>query len=192
MYNAKKVVGDVFEQKVMQLFDLVRTDRYALGLVPDLISRDSSFFVEVKASAYDNGGVITRMQLYRFDEEIWIRRFYAFVYHSINKNMQRDYPTEIELKRALDLRSLFLFPFSIAKAHFEHSKIRITPRHDDFVQLRESLAKNIFEGNTDIWKNLGLETKNYKGARPHEKIHILTREGYLEQQIMDSFHQEFL
>ncbi|MFH0831490.1 MAG: hypothetical protein V1886_01325 [archaeon] len=51
MYQAKIVVGDFFEQKVMQLFDLVRADSHAFGEVPDLVSRDGSFFVEVKASA---------------------------------------------------------------------------------------------------------------------------------------------
>jgi hypothetical protein len=192
MYDAKHVVGDFFEQKVMGLFDLVRTDQNMLGVVPDLISRDGSFYVEVKASAYDNGGVINKTQLYRFDEEIFIRRFYAFAFHSINRHMQRGYPTENGLRSALDLRTLFLFPFSVTKAYFEKSKKRVHPKHDDFVQLRENLARKIFEGHRDTWEYLGLRQEEYKKAKPHEKIHILTRNGYLEQQILDSFHPEFL
>ncbi|MFH1365387.1 MAG: hypothetical protein ABIH28_02275 [archaeon] len=192
MYNTTQIVGDFFEQKLMNLFELIRTDSKALGIVPDLISKDDSFYVEVKASAYDNGGVINMGQLYRFDRKIDIRRFYAFAYHSINRHMQRDYPTEKELRKALNLKSLFLFPFSITKAHFERCQKRHHPRHDTFVQLKESLAQRIFEEEDKIWKHLGLEQKNYKMTKPHEKINIITREGYLEQQILNLFHPEFL
>ncbi len=174
----------------MQLFDLTRTDPHALGFVPDLVSKDNFFYVEVKASAYDNGGVINKHQLYRFDERIETRRFYAFVYHSINRNMERDYKTEEDLRNALDLRSLFLFPFSIAKAHLEKSKKTTHPKHDDFVQIRESLAQKIYDGVEDVWKHLNLETKDYKRTKPHEKIHIITKEGHLEKEILRSFHVE--
>jgi hypothetical protein len=37
---------------------------------------------------------------------------------------------------------------------------------------------------------LGLEQEDYKMAKPHEKIHIVTRQGHLEQQILDSLHPE--
>jgi hypothetical protein len=106
--------------------------------------------------------------------------------------MQRDYPTEKELKSALDLRSLFLFPFSIIKAHFENSKKRKHPNHDYFVQLRESLAQGIFGLDEEVWGHLGLKKEEYQMSRPHEKIHIVTREGYLEQQILDSFRSELI
>jgi hypothetical protein len=147
MYEPRRIVGDFFEQRVMRLFDLVLADAESSGTVPDLVSKDCSFFVEVKASAYDNGGVINRTQLHRFSEDISVRRFYAFVYHSISRHMTKEYPTPRRLKCALDLRSLYLFPFSIVKAHFEKSRKRIHPKHDDFVQLRESLAQAIFEGD---------------------------------------------
>ncbi len=192
MYNTTQIVGDFFERKVGRIFDLERTDPNALGVVPDLISKDGSFYVEVKASAYNNGGVINRGQLYRFDKGIDVRRFYAFAYHPIAGHMQRDYPTAKGLRRALDLRSLFLFPFSITKAHFENSKKRRHPKHDDFVQLRESLAKKIFGLDEEVWEHLGLGKESYKITRPHEKIHIITREGYLEQQILDLFHPELI
>ncbi len=192
MYSATQIVGDFFERKVMRIFELERTDPGALGVAPDLISRDSSFYVEVKASAYNNGGVINRGQLYRFDEDIGVRRFYAFAYHSIARDMQRNYLTEKMLRNALKLRSLFLFPFSVTKAHFENSKIRKNPKHDDFVQLRESLAQRIFELDEEAWEHLGLKKKDYKMIRPHEKIYIVTRNGHLEQQILDSFYPELI
>ena len=192
MYHATQIVGDFFERKLREIFDLERADPKALGVVPDLVSRDGSFYVEVKASAYDNGGVINRGQLYRFDEGIDVRRFYAFAYHSIARHMQRDYPTEKGLRSALGLKSLFLFPFSITKAHFENSKKRKHPKHDDFVQLRESLAQRVFGLDEEIWEHLGLEKEKYQMTRPHEKIHIVSREGYLEQQILDSFHPDLI
>jgi len=191
MYHAKSVVGNFFEDKVMQLFDLARLDQSAAGNVPDLVSGDCSFFVEVKASAYDNGGVINKTQLYKFDKEITIRRFYAFPFHSI-RNMIRNYPTEDDLRKALDLRSLFLFPFSIPKAHFENSKKRKNPKHDDFVQMRERQAFDIFNGDPTIWDHLKLPEEKYKKSRPHEKVYILTRDGHLEKDILDSFHPELV
>ncbi len=192
MYHATKIVGDFFEQEVIRLFGLVRTDVDSLAGVPDLIAKDNSFFVEVKASAYNNGGVINRRQLYRFDKNIDLRRFYAFAYHSISRHMQRDYPTEEELKNALGLRSLFLFPFSIVKAHFERSKKRKTPKHDTFVQLREHLAQAIFQKEKTAWRHLGLASADYRMAQPHERVHLVTRAGHLEQEILDSFNSEFL
>ena len=101
MYHTTKIVGDFFEQEVMRLFRLVRTDPNASGILPDLVSGDNSFFVEVKASAYNNGGVINRGQLYRFDKDVDRRRFYAFAFHPISRHMQRDYPTEKKLRSAL-------------------------------------------------------------------------------------------
>lgn len=191
-FEVRPVVGDFFEEKVKRLFDLIRIDSTAFGIVPDLISPDYSFYVEVKASAYSNGGVIKRGQLYRFEEGINIRRFYAFAYHSISKDMRIDYPTERELREALSLRSLFLFPFSVVKAYFEMSKKRKHPKCEDFVQLREFFAVAVFNGEQDAWSFLNLRKGDYRMTRPHEKIHIMTRRGYLEQQILDSFHPEFV
>jgi hypothetical protein len=192
MYNPQNIVGDFFEEKVMQLFDLIRTDRKRLGNVPDLMSKDCSFYVEVKASAYNNGGVINKTQLFRFDKEIDIRRFYAFVYHSISRDMQKDYTSKKELRKALDLKSLYLFPFSIAKAHYKNSKPRTHPKHDDFVQLKESLAQKMFAKEAEAWQHLGLDDGEYKTIQLHKKIHIVTKQGYLEQQILDSFHSGFI
>jgi hypothetical protein len=189
-FDPREVVRDVFEEKVSKLFNLEWADVRALGHVPDLVSKDRTFFVEVKAAAYDNGGVINMGQLRRFDREIMARRFYAFPYHSVNRGQAHRFPTEEALGDALGLRSLYLFPFSIVKAHFEKSwKIR-NPKHDDYVQMRESLANRIFEKDAEAWKRLGLDPNRYRAVSPHEKAHIMTRDGQLEQQLLDSFHPE--
>ncbi|MFH0831491.1 MAG: hypothetical protein V1886_01330 [archaeon] len=106
--------------------------------------------------------------------------------------MQRNYPTEDELKNALSLRSLYLFPFSIIKAHFDKSEKITNPKHDDFVQLKERTAHDIFEGGSRAWNHLGLGITEYKKIQAHEKVHIATRQGYLEQQILSSFRPGFL
>jgi len=192
MYSSKKIVGDFFEERVVNLFDLVRIDENGVGLTPDLVSKKGEFFVEVKGSAYNNGGVIKQRQLYRFDRDIAVRRFYAFGFHSIASDMERLYPNEERLKKALDVRSVFLFPFSIVKAHYERSKKRYHHQVDFFVQLRESLAQAIFSGDSDAWKHLGIESGGYKKSQPHKKVHILTTDGALEKKILTNFHPEFL
>ncbi|MFH0830402.1 MAG: hypothetical protein V1887_04570 [Candidatus Aenigmatarchaeota archaeon] len=55
--NAGRVVGNFFEDKVAQIFNMADTGDPGL---PDKVSRDGSFYVEVKASAYDNGDVIKK------------------------------------------------------------------------------------------------------------------------------------
>ena len=189
-FDSREVVGDFFEEKVSKLFSLEWADIRELGHLPDLVSKDRTFFVEVKAAAYYNGGVINMGQLGRFDREITVRRFYAFAYHSINRGQAHLFQTKEALGDALDLRSLYLFPFSIAKAHFEKSKKISNPKHDDYVQLRESLAKRIFEKDEKVWRTLGLDLNQYKAVSPHERVHIMTRFGYMEQQLLDLFHPE--
>lgn len=190
MRDVRMIVGDLFEKKVKNLFDL--SDKTGFNISPDLISKEGSFYVEVKASSYVNGGVINKKQLSKFDKKINTRRFYAFTYHSLWKNMRKDYSTEKNLIKALDLRSLFLFPFSVVKAYFDNSYKRINSGHDIFVQLIESKATKIFEKDKDTWAHLGLNYNNYKTASPHEKIHILTRNGHLEQTILSTLHMESL
>ena len=192
MKDVRMIVGDFFEKKVANLFNLSFPSEKNPDAVPDLISRDSSFYVEVKASSYTNGGVINERQLLKFNRGLNIRRFYAFVYHSIQRNMRNNYLTGKDLKSALDLRSLFLFPFSIIKAYFDNSPKRKNPRHDTFVQLRESKAKAIFEGDRATWAHLRLCYNDYKLVKPHKKIHILTRNEFLEQKILSSLYLESL
>jgi len=50
----------------------------------------------------------------------------------------------------------------------------------------------IFEKDPEIWKRLGLDPNQYRMARPQDRIFITTRNGYLEQQLMDSFRPEFI
>ncbi len=193
MYNPQKVVGRWGEDTVMPAFNLERADRNMLGNVPDLISKYSpKFYVEVKTSAYNNGGVINREQLFRFDEEVNTRRFYVFVNHSITKNMQRNYSSAKKLMEALDVRSMYWFPFSIVKAHFINSKATTTEKHDDYVQLDESQAEDIFKGKRAMWQHLGLDKQNYKKLKLNEKVKLITRDGNLEEQISTSFRPEFL
>jgi hypothetical protein len=194
MYYPRQIVGNFFEEKVMQLFDLTCADTEKSGEVPDLVSRDGSFFVEVKGSSFNNGGVIKRNQLYKFDKHINVRRFYAFAYHSIDthRSMQRDYPTPNRLKQALDFRSLYLFPFSIVKAYFEGNQEEENPKRDYFVKLREDVAQAIFEGDKTTWIKLGLKSSQYDRVSAHEKVHIVTRQGHLEKQILDSLRLEFV
>ena len=192
MYDPRRIVGGFFEQNVMELFGLVRTDMEQAGTVPDLLSRDGSFFVEVKASSHSNGGVINKGQLYRFDDNIDKRRFYAFAYHSIARHMARDYPTEEELRAVLKMRSLFLFPFSVTKAYFEALPKKVTKGHDDFVQLKESDAKRIFYKDNDIWNYIGLRPEDYGYEKPHESVHIITRGDYLKDEILYSLDLKLL
>jgi hypothetical protein len=93
------------------------------------------------------------------------------------------------LRAALDLRSLYVFPFTIVKAHFEHSHKRTNPYHDTFVQLCESRAKAIYDGDRSAWSNLGLRKSSYRFISPHEKLHLVTREGYLEKEIIKSVNR---
>ena len=102
--------------------------------------------------------------------------------------MQATYQTEKALRKALELRSLFLFPFSIVRAYFERTPVRTTPGHDDFVQLDEKHALLIFSKQEEMWERLGLPAGTYKASQPHEKVHIMTREGNLEQEILGSFN----
>ena len=192
MYDPRRIVGDFFEQRVMELFGLIRTDVEQVGDVPDLVSRDGSFFVEVKASSHSNGGVINKSQLCRFDDQIDKRRFYAFAYHPIAKHMARDYPTKEELRDALEMRSLFLFPFSVTKAYFEASRKKSPSGHDVFVQLKESDAKRIFYQDNDIWNYIGLRPEDYSYENPHELVYIVTSGSYLKDEILYSLDLKLL
>ncbi len=180
------IVGNLFEKKVKNLFGSSSPIINNPNTVPDIIF--NSFCIEVKASSYTNGGVINKRQLFRYDKKTNKKRFYAFAYHSILKDMRKNYPTQEALEDALDLKSLFLFPFSIVKAYFNNSPKRKNPRHDTFVQLIESKAGNIFGGDKQTWAHLKLCYDCYKPISPHERIHILTKNGHLEEKILSSFN----
>lgn len=182
MYNPQLVVGNFFEEKIARMFGLARQDSFAEGKKPDLKAEDCSFVVEVKASAYNNGGVIKGNQLLRFSEDESSKRFYAFAYHSITESMTEKYPSEDELREVLDLRSLYIIPFSIVKAFYEAKNPRKYGTKNDFVQIRENMAHSIFTGKPQIWKTLNLPDGDYKRWFS-ENIYVITRKGALEEKI---------
>ena len=190
MYNVSNVVGDFFEELLMGLFDSIRTDSTLSGEFPDLISRDGSFYMEVKSGSYLNCAIIKEKQLRKFNN-LAMKRFYDVAYHSL-KNMSGNYPTEDELRANLDLKSLFVFPISIINAHFEMSSKNDHPSGDTFVRLRESMAYKIFGLDEKVWEELKINPDDYKTVNLHEKVHIMTRGGHLEQEILNSFRPEFL
>lgn len=171
----RQVVGRHFEDIVSEIFRLRISDIKSLGNVPDLMSRDDSFYVEVKASAYNNGGVIKGEQLSRFNKEINAKRFYAFCYHSL-KNMERDYKTKKSLIKALDLKSLYMFPFSIVKSFYDNSKKRHVTGHFNFVSLNERTAERIFRKDEGEWNKLRLNLEDYCFFEK-DKLHVLTRKN---------------
>ena len=179
--DARKVIGNFFEEEVMRIFSLERADILSEGNVPDTRAKDKSFYVEVKASSYTNGGVITSRQLDRFDKEINSKRFYAFCYHSITKHLERDYKTEKLLTNALDLKSLYLFPFSIVKSHYINSNKRgCSSIPFVYVQLKESDASRIFQKDNETWEKLRLEAKDYDFFQK-KNLYVVTRQGKLDE-----------
>ena len=192
MDDPREVVGTHFEKLVKNIFNLLEPDSREYGLMPDLTSREGSFDVEVKASSYTNGGVINEKQLMGFNNFNEVKRFYAFAYHSITKNMKKKYPTADKLKDALELKSLYLFPLSIVKAHFETSKKRKPKNHDAFVSLKEKHAKEIFELEKGIWNRLKLNQDDYNLVQPHDNVYIVTKFKFAEEEILNSFNFKHL
>ena len=193
-YQTTRVVGNFYEGLVGSLFNCKRLDINFSGKLPDLVSSGQLFYIEVKASAFHNGGVINKGQLYGFGDWLQGTLFYSFAYHSTPKgvNLGKTYETEGELVQALDLRSLFLFPYSIVKAHFETSPVKTNLNHDDFVQLRECPASKIFGFDQATWCKLGLKKERYKTHKPHSRVNIITEHDYLTEQILDSLNLEII
>jgi hypothetical protein len=148
--------------------------------------------MEAKGSAYDNGGVVKEKQLLRFNEVTGARRFYAFAYHPISTrvNMTETYRAENKLRQALDLKSLYIFPFSIVKAYLETTKKRASSGQPAFVQIDENLAGKIFEADEEVWKRLGLRTEDYETILLSEKVKLMTRGSYLQAPIRCSFNRD--
>jgi hypothetical protein len=136
-----------------------------------------------------NGGVIKREQLEKFNGLINAKRFYAFGYHSITKNMMRDYSTEKELVKALEknFRSAYLFPFSIIRAFYENSTQSFVPGHFTYVSMREHHANEIFLYDYAMWEKIKLDSNKY-GFYAIKKLSIMTYQGNLEKEITDSIN----
>jgi len=187
-YDPRKTVGDWGEAIVWNAFDLEPTNDQEL---PDYVSKNSSFFVEVKTSAYNNGGIIKGKQLARFDEQVNKRRFYAFVFHqiSIATRLRKTYQATGRLYTALTLKSLYLLPFSVVRAHFDASKKKPYKEDDVFVQLNEKQAEHIFSGDYRLWKTrLGLSPAAYSRKELHERVRLITNNSVLESIIKKAFN----
>jgi hypothetical protein len=161
--NTQQLIGDYFEDLLARMFKLKRVDSNFSHKEPDL--SNEKFCIEVKSSKFDNGGVIKRRQL-RYLENFHLECLYAFPYHELKTPIFRHYSSEKALLRAISLRSLYIFPLDVVKARYETGYKRPYPTDDDFVQIRESLASGIFDGDVDIWKLLHLTPGKYAKAHP--------------------------
>jgi hypothetical protein len=165
--NTQQLIGDYFEDLLSRLFKLKRIDRNFSHKDPDL--RGDTFSVESKASRFDNGGVIKGWQLNDL-ENLPFDCPYAFPYHELKTPISKYYATERALLHAIYLRSLYVLPISVVQARYETGYKRPYPTGDDFVQIRESLAKDIFAGKSKIWKTLNLNFKDYVTAVPKSAL----------------------
>ena len=86
-YQTTRVVGNFYEGLVGSLFNCKRLDINSSGKLPDLVSSGQLFYIEVKASAFHNGGVINKGQLYGFGDWLQGTLFYSFAYHSTQKEL---------------------------------------------------------------------------------------------------------
>ncbi|MBW3022808.1 hypothetical protein KY308_01780 [Candidatus Woesearchaeota archaeon] len=188
MRNPQKVVGEFYERKVADILGLVPVDKSSNGEIADLMEKNGSYFVQVKASSFTNGGVIKGKQLAKFGELCDTRKFYALAFHTITENMRKSYATAEDLRKALDLKSLFILPFSIVEAFYNCSNKKPYP-HDNFVQINEITALKIFLGDGEVWEKLGLDKNKYYRTGVHRKIYLITNTGNLEMEIIKSINK---
>jgi len=162
--NTQQFIGNYFEGLLSKMFNLERGDRNFSHKEPDLIG--NTFVMEVKSSRFDNGGVIKGRQLKYLESTYFNDCLYAFPYHELRTPIWKHYPAERSLKRALGLKSLYIFPFSVAKARYE-TGYRRPYRYtgDDFVQINESLAAKIFASDKTIWEKLQLNPRKFPKAK---------------------------
>lgn len=186
-YNGAHVVGQWGERTAKKIFGWESIGKNLLDMTFDCKAPDGSYVAEVKTSAYTNGGVINEKQLLRF-REVAEKRFYLFIYHRINKDMHKRFATKKTLLHALDknLKSIYLFPFSIVDAFYKNTSTIKAKKHDHFVQMEEKHADAIFHKNDQIWTLLGIDSAEYDAAQPYEHMGIMTRNGDLEERILDS------
>lgn len=191
MKDSRTIIGKFLQEKVRKSFGLKESKKEIGKILPDLYHPKGIYTMEVKTSAYNNGGVINMKQLYSIDKQTQDIRFYAFIFHPLTK-VEGVYQTEFGLKRALCTKSLFILPFSITKAHFENSKLRRNEKHDSYVQLTESQAFEIFNEDKSVWERLQLSPQSYKMTNLHERVKLITREGNLEEVMINDFNLEHL
>jgi hypothetical protein len=184
-YNVQRVVGDFFEDFVQNAFDLVRSGSNDL---PDLMAKDGSYFVEVKAGSYNNCGVLKQNQLLRYNEEIKQKRFFAFCFHPLTGKLGAKYIDPAALRNALSLHSLYLLPFSLVWAHFSNANINDYPGGDHVVKMRLNNTTKIFNMDKAEWERLSLNRDDYQKTKPHKKVHLITRGGDLEKELLERFN----
>ncbi len=186
--NVQQTIGDYFEDLLSRMFKLKRIDSNFSHKEPDL--RGDTFCVESKASRFTNGGVIKGWQL-EYLGTLPFDCLYAFPYHEIKTPISKYYDTERGLLHALYLRSLYIFPLSVVQARYETGYKRPYPTGDDFVQIRESLAKDIFAGKPKIWEALHLNFKNYVTATPKgalsNNVRIMSEDKTTLDKLLNNF-----
>lgn len=202
-YEPSHVIGDYFEGRISKLFDLVRIDIREEGNVPDLRARDKSFYVECKGASVRNGGVVKGGQCDLFNQNIdrtKQRIFFAFAYHPLWQKLSEAFSSNQGLRCALTRHSdefqFYIFPFSVVLAFYDksHKRYRFSWRQkkEPYTTMRYNESKEIFEFDEERWHWLGLDPREYKPRELHERVHLLTRQGNLEDRLVNSFHPEAL
>jgi hypothetical protein len=212
--SAARVVGEYFEDKAMEIFNLYRADSkhgrkiFGSGRIPDLIPfpGQEPFFMEIKGAFMYNGTVIKKAQLDTFDEIKEITRFYTMCFHDIKENMKKKYPIKRHLFQALDSsrKSMFVFPYSVVHSYYYCEKIpekkyRSGKELRILKQMSERNARQLF-WKQNIWHDIGLDSKNYKTIKLDGSdgiAHLMTKKenqgmGHLEEEIIEQFQPQKL
>jgi len=192
MYNVRKAVGKYFERKLGRIFGLIEVDIADRGDKPDLSTADSKIYFESKASHYKNGGVIKGNQLKVFEREGYDCLF-AFQYHSL-LGISKRFPSKTSLLRALKLRAMFIFPFEVVKSFYGTPSVRVFHHPHlgdmDFAQVTEKQAADIFNGDPNTWKLLGLDYSKYCRKQPHDKVNIMCKDEKTLEKLLDDFNPD--
>lgn len=189
--NIPQFIGEFYENSLAGLFNLERIDRNFSHKTADLFGK--TFYVESKASRFDNGGVIKGWQLGEL-KKLNIECPYAFSYHELRTPVWKYYPTERSLKHALTmnpLKSLHIIPFSVVEARYKQGYKRpYRNTGDDFVQITENLAAKIFAFDEATWLNLHLNPLNYFKVKPKgtDNIFILCDNKQTLEALLSGFN----
>lgn len=187
-FGKRTVIGDYYEHILMRSFGMKKADASGRLKVPDLKTPDGKIMFEVKASAYDNGGVIKEAQMLHF-LDLPSEVFYAVPHHSLTVASRRvtNSTTPSALKRKLDLRLLTIIPLELI-AGFYNSREPI--HHDsvgDFVQLRESVSRPLIEGDKNTWDKFNSSPDKYDITALHERVYLITNDDSVKTRLQDSF-----
>jgi len=190
MFNIQQTVGMFFENLVAELLGLEILDNNMSEKLPDLKDKKERFFMEVKASRFDNGGVVKGWQLE--EHKNFMPCFYAFAFHEAEKPMNQYYPTKKSLENDLYLRSLYIFSFDIVEAQYTRFNKRPYKTGDDFSQIKESLASNIFQGKKRVWNKLKLTFEDYCEVQQGGNVFVMAKDKSQIEMILENYHPEVL